>query len=48
MEIKEGPDIVRPSTHTASDHYRPTSETPFEWRLAGGPIVVGECMLAEV
>ena len=21
-------------------HYRPTSETPFKWRFAGGPIVI--------
>ena len=24
---------------TVSGHHRPTSETPFEWRFAGGPIV---------
>ena len=26
--------------HTVSGRYRPTSETPFQWRFAGGPIVV--------
>ena len=28
------------SKQTVSGHYRPTSETPFKWRCAGGPIVV--------
>ena len=27
-----------PSQITVSDHYRPASETPFEWRFAGGLI----------
>ena len=22
-----------------SEHHRPTSETPFQWRLAGGPMM---------
>ena len=28
-------------------HYRPSSETPFKWRFAGGPIVTRECMLVK-
>ena len=28
-----------PSQHTALGHYLPTSETPYKWRFAGGPIV---------
>ena len=27
-------------------HHWPTSETPFKWRFAGGPIVARESMLA--
>ena len=27
-------------------HHRPAGETPFEWRFAGGPMVVQHCMLA--
>ena len=26
--------------HSVLDHYRPSSETPFKWRFAGGSIVV--------
>ena len=26
-------------------HYRHASETPFEWRFAGGPIVARDCRL---
>ena len=28
------------SKNIKADHYRPTCETPIEWRFAGGPIVV--------
>ena len=28
-----------------SGHYRPTSETPFEWRFTGGPTVIRFCVL---
>ena len=28
-----------PSQHTVMGRYRPISETPFEWRFTGGPIV---------
>ena len=28
-----------PSHHPISGHNRPVSETPFQWRFAGGPIV---------
>ena len=31
--------MLHPSQHTMSGHHRPTRETPFEWRFAGGPIV---------
>ena len=27
-------------------HYGPTSETPYKWRFADGPIVARDCMLA--
>ena len=30
---------IEPSRHTVSVHHRPASETPLEWRFAGGPIV---------
>ena len=30
--------IHKPSQHTVAGHYRPASETPFEWRFTGGPI----------
>ena len=29
----------RASKHIKTGHYQPTSETPFEWRCAGGLIV---------
>ena len=32
--------------HVNSGHYRPSSETPSEWRFAGGPIVARDWMLA--
>ena len=32
-------ELTQPNKHTNSAHYRPTSETPFEWHFAGGPIV---------
>ena len=35
-----------PSNYTKASHYRPTSETPFKWRFASGPIVGRACMLA--
>ena len=31
--------------HTVSGHYQPTSETPLEWRFAGGSIVTHFYML---
>ena len=34
--------IINPVSITAGD-YGPTSETPFEWRFAGGPIVAQNC-----
>ena len=37
-----------PSKHVKSEHYRPASETPFDWRFAGGPIVALDLMLAGV
>ena len=30
--------------HTVSGHCRPTSETPFKWRFACGPILAWFCM----
>ena len=35
-----------PNNHTKASHYLPTSETPFKWRFASGPIVGRACMLA--
>ena len=32
-------DFLHPSQQTVLGHYRPVSETPFEWRFACGPIV---------
>ena len=32
-------ELTQPNKHTNSAHYRPTSETPFDWHFAGGPIV---------
>ena len=29
---------------TVSGHYRPSSETPFKWRFAGGPMVAHSYM----
>ena len=29
--------------HIKAGHSRPTSETPFKWRFADGPIVAGDC-----
>ena len=39
-----GPDKVgryckHPKQHSVSAHYRPASETPFEWRFTGGQMV---------
>ena len=36
-----------PSNHLIAGHHWPASETPFEWRFAGGPIVARHCLLAE-
>ena len=37
-----GPDPLKitklPSLHSMLGHHRPTSETPFKWRFAGGPL----------
>ena len=35
-----------PSKQLKAGHYRLTSETPFEWRFAGGPIEARDCMYA--
>ena len=35
-----------PSKNIKTGHYRPTSETPFEWRFTGGPMVAQDCRLA--
>ena len=35
-----------PRKNVKVGHYRPTRETPLEWRFAGGPIVASECLLA--
>ena len=35
-----------PRKNVKVGHYRPTRETPLEWRFAGGPIVASECFLA--
>ena len=29
----------QPRQHAVFEHYRPTSETPFDWRFAGGPMM---------
>ena len=38
-----GPDPLKitklPSQHSTMGHYRPASETPFQWRFAGRPII---------
>ena len=31
--------MQHPSKQAKSDHYRPASESPSEWRFAGGQIV---------
>ena len=31
--------IMLPSQPSMLGHYRPTSETPFKWRFAGGPMM---------
>ena len=36
----------QPSKHVKLGSYRPTSETPFGWRFAGGPILARDGMLA--
>ena len=36
---------IKPSPHTTCGHSRPSSETPFEWRFTGGPLVAGFYML---
>ena len=35
-----------PRMHAKSGHYGPVSETPSEWRFAGGPIVARNWILA--
>ena len=35
-----------PSKHVKSGNQRPASDTPSEWRFAGGPIVTPDRMLA--
>ena len=37
-----------PRQHAILGHYRPTSETQFKWRFAGGPLVVVFYMLTGV
>ena len=39
-------EIQNPRENVRVGHYRPTSETPLEWRFAGGLIVASECLLA--
>ena len=39
---------IHPSHQTAIGHYRPSCETPFEWRLAGGPIVASLYILTGI
>ena len=34
------------SEHLKADHHLPTSETPFVWCFAGGPMVARYCVLA--
>ena len=34
------------SKHLKSGHHQPASETPFEWRFTGGPMVAQHCLLA--
>ena len=39
-----GPHLLKitklPSQHSMLGHNRPTSETPFKWRFAGGPLMI--------
>ena len=37
---------LTPSKITVVGHYRSTSETPFKWRFACGPILAHNCMLS--
>ena len=37
--------LAHPRKNKLASHYRPASETPFEWHFAYGPIVVRDCML---
>ena len=37
---------LKPRKQLKAGHHRPASETSFEWRLAGGPMVARHCMLA--
>ena len=36
----------RPGKHLKAGHHRPTSETPLEWRFAGGLMVARHRILA--
>ena len=38
--------VKLPRMHVKSGHYRSVSETPSEWRFAGGPIVARDWILA--
>ena len=38
----------RPSHHIVSGYHRPTSEMPFEWRFARGPMVARFSMFTGV
>ena len=51
MHVKEGhyrrkfETCCHGSKHLKAGHLRPASETPFEWRFAGGSMVARHCML---
>ena len=45
-EKRKAKNMYMNSKYVKSGYYRAVSETPSEWRFAGGPIVARDCMLA--
>ena len=43
--IKHKCTVEQPGKHLRACCNRPSSETPFEWRFAGGPLVARHCVL---
>ena len=40
--------VLSSDKHIQAGHHLSASETPLEWRFAGGPIVAQYCMLAGI